>query len=129
MATRVRSRSPRGEGQVLAEPEHRPDSSLTKAEREALAARGAPSISPGLAETEDGFVFEHLGADEADFLYEEIFVRNSYFQHGIALQDEALVVDVGAHIGLFALFCRRGRPSVEVLAIEPMPTTVEVSRE
>ena len=39
----------------------------------------------GLMTDEAGLVFAHLDPDEAEFLYEEIFVRNSYLRCGARL--------------------------------------------
>ena len=58
-----------------------------------------------------GITFEHCGADEAEFLYEEIFTRRAYLQGGVQFpltntpSEPAVVVDVGANIGLFSLHC------------------------
>ncbi len=67
----------------------------------------------GLAESPLGFVFEYLDRSESDYLYNEIFIENCYFQHDISLNDlnEAnkdsllVVLDIGANIGLFSLCC------------------------
>jgi FkbM family methyltransferase len=73
--------------------------------------------------------FEHLGAAEAEFLHDEIFVRRSYLQHGVTLTGRAgVVVDVGANIGLFALFCKQECPACTVVCFEPNPAAVSVLR-
>lgn len=38
------------------------------------------------------------------FLYKEVFERQAYLQHGASLEPGGTVLDVGANIGLFALF-------------------------
>ena len=85
--------------------------------------------------------FEHLDASEARFLYEEIWVARSYAQRfAKPLKTNAIVVDVGANIGVFALWVLRGglssAPSAEargrsvgaLLAIEPIARTHAVLR-
>ena len=62
-----------------------------------------------------------LNVKEALFLYEDIFVRQSYLQHGITLKQGDTVFDVGANIGLFTLFahhCCQG--SINLFAFEPI---------
>lgn len=77
----------------------------------------------GLIEDGHGLCFEHLGVEEAEFVYHEIFVRRSYLAHGVQLPltGSPTVIDVGANIGLFALFCARMNPRSRVVAVEPAP--------
>ena len=81
--------------------------------------------------------FEHLDAAEARFLYEEIFVARSYAQRfAKPLKSNATIVDIGANIGVFALWALRGGLSDEasersvgaLLAIEPIARTHAVLR-
>lgn len=78
-----------------------------------------------LLETDDGlaFVAPRCAKSEAEFLYEEIFVRRSYLQEGVSLSEAGhpCVVDVGANIGLFALMCMQINPCTRVIACEPSP--------
>ena len=81
------------------------------------------SSARGLIEDGQGLCFEHAGAEEAEFLYHEIFVRRSYLAHGVQLPltGSPTVIDVGANIGLFALFCARENPRCRIVAVEPAP--------
>jgi len=67
-------------------------------------------------------------ADDARFLYQEIFERHEYLRHGVTLPRNAFVVDAGANIGLFSLFVKTESPAATVLAVEPMADTREVLR-
>ena len=62
----------------------------------------------GLSETAHGLVFEHIDSEEAEFLFEEIFVRKSYLGDPVVLPPDVegvVVVDVGANIGfVFGIF-------------------------
>ena len=75
-----------------------------------------------------GITFEHCGADEAEFLYEEIFTRRAYLQGGVQFpltdtpSEPAVVVDAGANIGLFSLHCLALAPRATIIAVEPSPT-------
>ena len=74
---------------------------------------------------------EHLGGQECAFLFDEIFTRRAYLRPApeedwLVLRDGATVVDCGANIGLFALFCVAEAARVRVVAVEPAPPCVEV---
>ncbi|MFE7676743.1 amino acid adenylation domain-containing protein, partial [Streptomyces albidoflavus] len=65
---------------------------------------------------------------ETDFVYEEVFQRREYFQHGIGLPADAVVFDVGAHIGLFSLAVSQQAPRSTIYAFEPIPELAEMLR-
>ena len=73
---------------------------------------------------EAGLTFEYLDADETTFLYEEIFTRRAYEQHGVEVSKAGtpVIVDCGANIGLFSLHCLQENTSARVFAVEPSPT-------
>jgi nonribosomal peptide synthetase DhbF len=58
---------------------------------------------------------------EIDFLYQEIFERREYLRHGVTLPPDAVVFDIGAHIGLFSLFVAQNAPDATIYAFEPIP--------
>jgi amino acid adenylation domain-containing protein/FkbM family methyltransferase len=58
---------------------------------------------------------------ELEFLGREIFHDRDYLAGGISLPPDATVVDVGAHIGMFAVFVGAARPRARVVAVEPVP--------
>ena len=62
---------------------------------------------------------------ETDFLYREIFESQMYLKHGIVLVEDACVFDVGANIGLFALYIGERCPKGRVYAFEPLPPIFE----
>jgi len=62
---------------------------------------------------------------ETDFFYQQIFVDQTNFKHGISLHDGACVFDVGANIGLFTLFVQQIWKNVRVYAFEPIPAIFE----
>jgi amino acid adenylation domain-containing protein/non-ribosomal peptide synthase protein (TIGR01720 family)/FkbM family methyltransferase len=62
---------------------------------------------------------------ETDFFYQQIFVDQTNFRHGLTLQDGACVFDVGANIGLFSLFVQQVFKDVRVYAFEPIPAIFE----
>src|SRR5882672_1658110 len=62
---------------------------------------------------------------ETDFFYQQIFVDQTNFKHGISLDDGACVFDVGANIGFFTMFVQQIRENVRVYAFEPVPAIFE----
>ncbi|HEY3886038.1 MAG TPA: FkbM family methyltransferase, partial [Vicinamibacterales bacterium] len=76
----------------------------------------------------NGLEIVHLREYETEYLYEEIFETQSYTRHGIHLDDDATVIDIGANIGLFSLFVlsRCSRP--RILAFEPSPVVFDLLR-
>ena len=61
-------------------------------------------------------------------MYNEIFVQENYFRHGITIAPGACIFDVGANVGLFSLFIAQHVLDVKVFAFEPLPATFEVLR-
>ena len=70
----------------------------------------------------------HLNKNETDFLYAEVFERSAYLRHGISLSEGDCVFDVGANIGLFALFAAQRVGRGKVYAFEPNPFVFELLR-
>lgn len=77
---------------------------------------------PGLGE-----IF-HLNASETRFLHEEIFGEGGYLRHGVRLDDDSCVFDVGANIGMFALYAGTQRDRVRIFAFEPIPQVNRILR-
>lgn len=67
----------------------------------------------------------HQNKHETDFFYQQIFVDQTNFRHGITLQDGACVFDVGANIGFFTLFVQQIIRNARVYAFEPIPVIFE----
>jgi FkbM family methyltransferase len=66
-----------------------------------------------------------LNRGETDFLYREIFADSAYLRDGITLPPQAVVVDVGANIGMFALRAARQSPGARIIAVEPVSELAE----
>jgi FkbM family methyltransferase len=73
-----------------------------------------------------GLSIQQANPLETTHLLKQIFVDNLYFQHGISLQPNSLVIDGGANIGMFTLFVLQHHPSATVIAVEPAPKTFQV---
>ncbi len=68
-----------------------------------------------------GIEIAHLNRHETEYVYQEIFKDQCYLRHGIQLPENAVVIDIGANIGLFSLFVRSQSPQASVYAYEPSP--------
>jgi amino acid adenylation domain-containing protein/FkbM family methyltransferase len=71
-------------------------------------------------ELPNGLVLVHHNRNESEYLYGEIFERQTYLQNGIALRPGAVVFDVGANIGMFSLFASAQSPGSRIYAFEPV---------
>jgi len=54
-------------------------------------------------------------------LFMEICVEEVYGRDGIKIMPGATVIDIGANVGMFALWAATRAPNVRVIAIEPSP--------
>ena len=72
-------------------------------------------------ELPDGRTVFHRNRGETEFLYRELFEGQGYLRHGLMIEDGAVVFDVGANIGLFALFAATRASNVRVFGFEPIP--------
>lgn len=61
--------------------------------------------------------------------YADIFEKQTYLQHGIALAPGATVFDVGANIGLFTVFVDHRFPGSRIFAFEPAPPLFAILAE
>lgn len=77
-------------------------------------------------ELPNGMTVAHLNKGETDFLYREIFEDQAYSRHGIRLTEGSVVFDVGANIGLFALFVARACRNPRIYAFEPIPPVFRI---
>jgi amino acid adenylation domain-containing protein/FkbM family methyltransferase len=66
--------------------------------------------------------------DEALFLYKQIFEQGEYARFGFELPPNAVVIDVGANIGLFSLWIQSQSRDCYVVAVEPNPDVLPYLR-
>lgn len=72
----------------------------------------------------DGRTIVCVNTYEVDFSLHEIFSEDLE-RHGLDLPADGTYLDVGANIGLFALYLRDRCPAGRILAYEPMPAAFE----
>ncbi|HWI19172.1 MAG TPA: FkbM family methyltransferase [Vicinamibacterales bacterium] len=71
----------------------------------------------------DGLEIEAFSDLEAKILYREIVAEQTYERHGVTLAPGAVIFDVGANIGLFAIHMARSVPGARIRSFEPAPQT------
>ncbi|HVG17568.1 MAG TPA: amino acid adenylation domain-containing protein [Blastocatellia bacterium] len=76
----------------------------------------------------NGMAIAQQNKNETDYLYDEIFNKQTYFKHGISVPENACVFDVGANIGLFTLFVSQQFASARVYAFEPIKDIFDTLR-
>ncbi len=76
----------------------------------------------------NGLEIVHLNRYETDYVYQEIFVDESYLRHEIQLADGDTVIDIGANIGLFSLFVMSRCQDPAIYAFEPSPRVFDLLR-
>lgn len=68
-----------------------------------------------------------LNRNETEHLYKEIFEDQAYIlSDATALPERPMIFDVGANIGLFALFASERWPGSRIVCFEPVPEVFDV---
>lgn len=73
----------------------------------------------------NGSVVSCMNPGETEIIYREIFNNRIYARHGIELCDGDTILDIGANIGLFAMFVNQLCDRVNLYCFEPAPATFE----
>jgi FkbM family methyltransferase len=63
---------------------------------------------------------------EAALIYNEIIVKQEYFQNGLSVVGARCVIDIGANIGIFTMAVKLETPEATVYAFEPIPDTFHI---
>jgi FkbM family methyltransferase len=63
--------------------------------------------------------------DEVAWIYNEIMIKQEYFQNGLSVTDASCVIDIGANIGIFTMAVKLQAPEATVYAFEPIPDTFQ----
>lgn len=82
---------------------------------------GAAEGSDQIYRLKNGLTVYHLNKYETEFSCKEIFEESTYLKNGISLADNACIFDVGANIGLFAIFAKQLCHDAKIFAFEPAP--------
>ena len=63
------------------------------------------------------------------YIISEIWCHKGYIQIGFQIKDSDLILDIGAHIGVFSIFASRQVKNGKIYAFEPAPENFEMLRE
>jgi amino acid adenylation domain-containing protein/non-ribosomal peptide synthase protein (TIGR01720 family)/FkbM family methyltransferase len=69
----------------------------------------------------NGLPILNSNLNEVKFLYHEIFEDHCYLKHGITLNPDSVVVDIGANAGFFTVFLNILSEDIKVYSVEPIP--------
>ncbi len=73
----------------------------------------------------NGLAINDINPYETAFVYNEVFVHETYLQNNVTLRPDACVFDIGANIGLFSLYIKTKCPTARVYAFEPAPVAFD----
>ncbi|MBT1096744.1 FkbM family methyltransferase [Streptomyces chartreusis] len=77
-------------------------------------------------ELPNGMTVHGLNRNETEYLYKEIFEDEVYTPgDGFGFPERPVVFDVGANIGMFALFMAAKFPEARIFSFEPVPRTFD----
>ena len=80
------------------------------------------TVAARALELPNGMIVQQIGGFiETRQIYREIFDDDVYLREGVVVDDDAVVVDVGANIGMFALRLLSMKKRLRVVSIEPVP--------
>ncbi len=85
-----------------------------------------PQMAEHLFDLPNGTALLGMNDGEMRFLYEELYVREAYARAGIAIPDHGIVFDVGANVGMFALWAAEQAADLTIFSFEPLPPTFEM---
>lgn len=77
----------------------------------------------------NGFVLHAPPEVDLAFLFHEVWLDKVYDLKGYEISETDLVVDIGANIGVFALYAAYRASKGEVLAFEPFPANADFLRQ
>ena len=69
----------------------------------------------------NGLPILNSNPNEVHFLYKEIFEDHCYLKHGITLNEDSCVVDIGANAGFLTVYLNLLSEDIKVYSIEPIP--------
>lgn len=77
--------------------------------------------------THNGISFHYTNKETFDFLYEEIFIKETY---KFTTEKKApIIIDCGSNIGISILYFKNKYPHAKILAFEPHKHNVEILKE
>ena len=56
----------------------------------------------------------------------EIFLEKAYFHEELEIQNDDIIIDVGAHIGIFSIYAAQFCKAGKIICFEPLPNNFEI---
>ncbi len=94
--------------------------------KKTLQANKVLPMDVNMYEFSNGVIMYSRNKKEAQLLYEEIFLNNSYVRNGITLPENGCILDVGANIGMFSIYANLASRGLSIYCFEPIPPTFEL---
>ncbi len=79
-----------------------------------------------LLEFRSGARLESPSEIDLQFLFQEVWIDQIYTPTGYEIKDGDTVIDIGANIGVFAIFAATRAKNTTILAFEPFPENVRI---
>lgn len=78
----------------------------------------------------NGILFRaRLGKHGDGSIINEIWIEKPYFRHLNEIKDNSIVIDIGAHIGVFAVFVAKQARNTLIYSYEPCPENFTLLQE
>lgn len=112
---------------LLRQPDVRAAAALVTEDQRLVAAVAVDPLRSPIVDGRERYTLKNglsilqLNPNETDFLFSEMFERNAYLRHGVHLHDNAVIVDVGSNIGMFAMFAHVRHTNLRLVCVEPNP--------
>tara|TARA_R110002124_G_scaffold81978_1_gene215508 strand:- start:140 stop:2812 length:2673 start_codon:yes stop_codon:yes gene_type:complete len=74
----------------------------------------------------NGLPIFYLNIDEVNYMYDELFIQNNYLKNGITINDNDVIFDVGANIGMFSIFASNVAKNLNIYAFEPAQNVYDI---
>jgi FkbM family methyltransferase len=91
---------------------------------EVLSSKWKASHLPRLV-LRDGVVLSGPGDSRLSHLFHEIWVKECYTSVGYRINTRDIIIDIGANIGVFAIYAATRAPEGKVYAYEPFPGSLD----
>lgn len=78
---------------------------------------------------DNGWRVTEINKHETDFLYNEIVIESTYAKPEFKLDPNGVILDIGANIGLFALYMHETIPNAKIICFEPSPDCASAVRK
>lgn len=86
-------------------------------------------MSTNISLRHQNFVFQGTNKQELRSVIKEVFKEHVYFIESSELNDQPVVVDIGAHVGVATLYFSMILPNSKIYSVEPNPVSFELLKK